>query len=93
MEDYKKHFEGKTILITGGGGAIGSNLARAVAELKARTVIVLDDMSAAYRWNIPSLPNVLFVQGSITDEVMLKRVFSMKPDIVYHLAAFFANQT
>lgn len=92
MEDYKKHFEGKTILITGGGGAIGSNLARAVAELKARTVIVLDDMSAAYRWNIPSLPNVLFVQGSITDEVMLKRVFSMKPDIVYHLAAFFANQ-
>lgn len=92
MEDYKKHIEGKTILITGGGGAIGSNLARHIAELNARTVIVLDDMSAAYRWNIPSLPNVLFVHGSITDEIMLKRVFSMKPEIVYHLAAFFANQ-
>lgn len=92
MEDYKKHIEGKTILITGGGGAIGSNLARRIAELNARTVIVLDDMSAAYRWNIPSLPNVLFVHGSITDEIMLKRVFSMKPEIVYHLAAFFANQ-
>jgi nucleoside-diphosphate-sugar epimerase len=49
-------------------------------------------MSAGYSWNIPSLPNVLFVKGSVTDEVALKRVFSLKPDIVYHLAAFFANQ-
>lgn len=92
MEDYKKHIEGKVILVTGGAGAIGSNLTRTLAELNARTVIVLDDMSAAYRWNIPSMPNVLFVQGSITDDIMLKRVFAMKPDIVYHLAAFFANQ-
>jgi UDP-glucose 4-epimerase len=92
MEDYQQHFEGKIVLITGGGGAIGSNLTRAIAELKARTVIVLDDMSAAYEWNIPSLPNVLFVRGSITDEAMLKRVFALKPDLVYHLAAFFANQ-
>jgi len=32
------------------------------------------------------------VKGSVTDEVALKRVFVLKPDIVYHLAAFFANQ-
>ena len=92
MDDYKKQYEGKTVLITGGGGAIGSNLTRVIAGLNAKTVIVLDDMSAAYEWNIPSLPNVLFVKGSVTDEVDLKRVFSMGPDIVYHLAAFFANQ-
>jgi UDP-glucose 4-epimerase len=92
MEDYRLFYEGKTVLITGGAGAIGSNLTRAIAELNARTVIVLDDLSAAYEWNIPSLPNVLFVKGSVTDEVALKRVFAIKPDIVYHLAAFFANQ-
>jgi UDP-glucose 4-epimerase len=92
MQDYQKNLEDKIVLITGGGGAIGTNLTRVVAELKARTVIVLDDMSAAYEWNIPSLPNVLFVNGSVTDEVMLKRVFAMKPDLVFHLAAFFANQ-
>ena len=92
MEDYKKNFKGKTVLITGGAGGIGSNLTRAIAELEAKTVIVLDNMTAAYEWNIPSLSNVLFVNGSITDEVCLKRVFAMKPDIVYHLAAFFANQ-
>ncbi|MFC1453929.1 NAD-dependent epimerase/dehydratase family protein [Verrucomicrobiota bacterium] len=92
MEDYQAFYEGKTVLITGGAGAIGSNLTRAIAELKARTVIVFDDLSAAYEWNMPSLPNVLFVKGSVTDEVALKRVFAVKPDIVYHLAAFFANQ-
>ncbi len=92
MEDYKKHFQDKVVLITGGAGSIGSNLTRAIAELNARTVIVLDDMSAAYEWNIPSLPNVLFVKGSITDEMALKRVFNEKPEIVFHLAAFFANQ-
>ncbi len=92
MDEFKRHIKDKTILVTGGAGAIGSNLSRTLAELEARTVIVLDDMSAAYEWNIPSLPNVLVVRGSVTDEVALKRVFAMKPDMVYHLAAFFANQ-
>jgi UDP-glucose 4-epimerase len=92
MDEYKSHYEGKAVLITGGAGAIGTNLAREIAGLKARTVIILDDMSAAYDWNIPSLPNVLFVKGSITDEAVLKRVFLARPDVVFHLAAFFANQ-
>jgi nucleoside-diphosphate-sugar epimerase len=92
MEVYKKHIKDKVVLVTGGAGAIGSNLTRALAELGARTVIVLDDLSAAYKWNIPSLSNVLFVKGSVTDEASLKRVFAQKPDLVYHLAAFFANQ-
>jgi nucleoside-diphosphate-sugar epimerase len=92
MNEYKSHIKDKVILITGGAGAIGSNLTRTLAELGARTVIVLDDLSAAYEWNIPSLPNVLFVRGSVSDEVSLKRVFALNPDFVYHLAAFFANQ-
>jgi UDP-glucose 4-epimerase len=90
--EYKESYEGKTILITGGAGAIGSNLTRTIAGLNARQVVILDDLSAAYEWNIPSLPNVLFVEGSVTDETALKRVFGAKPDLVFHLAAFFANQ-
>ena len=92
MEDYRGYYKDRTVLVTGGAGAIGSNLTAAIAGLGARMVVILDDMSAGYGWNIPALPNVLFVRGSVTDEVALKRVFGLRPDIVYHLAAFFANQ-
>lgn len=92
MDKYQTHYAGLTVLVTGGAGAIGSNLVRTIAGLGAKTVLVLDDLSAGYEWNLPSLPNVLFAKGSVTDEVTLKRVFSLKPEVVYHLAAFFANQ-
>jgi UDP-glucose 4-epimerase len=84
-------FEGKLVMVTGGAGAIGSNLTRALAAAGAR-VIVLDDLSSAERWNVPSISGVLFVEGDILDEVKLKRVFFERPQIIYHLAAFFANQ-
>jgi len=90
--DYQQYYEGKAILVTGGAGAIGSNLTRALGELGARLIIVLDDLSSAERWNVPALPNVLFVEGSVLDEVELKRVFFEGPDLVFHLAALFANQ-
>ena len=87
-----KPYQDKTILITGGAGAIGSNLSRALANAGAAKVVILDDLSASYEWNIPNLPNVLFVKGSITNDTDLKRVFHEKPDYIFHLAAFFANQ-
>jgi hypothetical protein len=91
MKNYRELFRDKVVLVTGGAGAIGSNLTRALAEGGAR-VVVFDDLSSAERWNVPSLPNVMFVEGDILDEVKLKRVFFERPHMVYHLAAFFANQ-
>ncbi|HEY76425.1 MAG TPA: NAD-dependent epimerase/dehydratase family protein [Thermoflexia bacterium] len=91
MEEYLSFYQGKKVLVTGGAGAIGSNLSRALAELGAQ-VIILDDLSSGVRWNVPSLPGVLFVEGDILDEVKLKRVFFERPRVVFHLAAFFANQ-
>lgn len=92
MVEYTKIYEGKKILVTGGAGAIGSNLTRALAENGAKMVIVLDNLFSAQKWNVPPLGNVLFVEGDICDEDMLKRVFFESPDYVFHLAAFFANQ-
>jgi nucleoside-diphosphate-sugar epimerase len=91
LPDYKAYYAGKRVLVTGGAGAIGSNLSRALAELGA-TVIILDNLVSGYRWNVPSMPGVLFVEGDITDEVKLKRVFFERPQVIFHLAAFFANQ-
>jgi len=91
MEAYKEFYKDKHVLITGGAGAIGSNLSRVLADLGAK-VIIVDDLSSGKIWSVPSAANVLFVHGSILDEVILKRVFLEGPDIVFHLAAFFANQ-
>jgi UDP-glucose 4-epimerase len=90
--EYQEAYRDKTILVTGGAGAIGSNLTKALGELGAKLILVLDDLSSAYRWNVPALPNVMFVQGNILDEVELKRVFFEGPEMVFHLAALFANQ-
>ena len=92
MEDYLKHWKDKKVLITGGVGSIGSNLTRALSELGAKLVIVHDDLSASYDWNVPSGPNIMFVKGSVVDDITLKRVFAEEPECVFHLAAFFANQ-
>ncbi len=91
MNQFGDYYSGKRVLVTGGAGAIGSNLTRALVEAGAQ-VIVVDDLSSAERWNVPSFSSVLFVEADINDEVALKRVFFERPDVVFHLAAFFANQ-
>ena len=53
-KDYQAAYRGKTILITGGAGAIGSNLTQALGELGAKLVLVLDDLSSASQWNVPA---------------------------------------
>ena len=92
MNDYLSEYKGKSVLITGGAGCIGSNLTKALIKAEAAKITVLDDLSAAYKWNIPDAPNVVFIQGSVLHEEVLKRAFSLKPDFVFHLAAHFANQ-
>ncbi len=92
VDDYKKCYEDKIVLVTGGAGAVGSTLCAALADTGAKMVMVLDDLSSGYTWNIPSRKNIMFVKGCITDDVVLKRMFFEKPHYVFHLAAFFANQ-
>ena len=91
MTDDQAYYRDRTILVTGGAGAIGSNLSRRLAEVGAR-VIILDDLSASMPWNVPLSRQITFVQGDILDENIVKEAFSERPRIVFHLAAFFANQ-
>ena len=84
-------YQDKTVLITGGAGCVGSNLSKKLYELGAE-IIVLDNLSSSYEWNIADLDNIKFIEGDILDDAALKRVFKEKPDYIFHLAAHFANQ-
>ncbi|MBK9672422.1 MAG: NAD-dependent epimerase/dehydratase family protein [Bacteroidetes bacterium] len=90
---YQSYYKDKIILITGGAGAIGRNLALALSILQAKKVILLDNLSSAYSWNIPNKQNILFVKGDIRNEDDLVRVFHHKPTLVFHLAAFLQIKT
>ena len=89
---YLDFYKDKIILVTGGAGAIGTNLCAALAETGAKLVLILDDLSSGYSWNVPKKQNIMFVNGNITDGIALKRVFFEQPQVIFHLAAFFANQ-
>ena len=96
-DQISTYYKNRTVLITGGAGAIGSNLVIALSSLVGDNgkVIVLDNLSAIRGDNpidFPPLSNMMFVKGDIRSDIDLKRVFREKPTIVFHLAAFFANQ-
>jgi len=79
--------KGQKVVITGGAGFIGSNIAKALA--KENQVIVIDDLSTGYIKNIQNLidtKQIEFMKGSVTDRTLLQRTFS-DVDVVFHLAA------
>ena len=92
MQAIEKEFEDKILLITGGAGCIGSNLVKKLIDFKVDKIILVDDLSSSYEWNISKDPSINLIKGDILNEEVLKRAFNYKPNIVYHLAAQFANQ-
>ena len=75
----------ETVLITGGAGYIGSNLARRLTSI-GHKVLVLDNLNSGSIGNLTKEIN--FFEGDVGDVDILRRIFSQnKIDIVYHLAA------
>ena len=92
MKSFLKFITDQTILVTGGAGCIGRNLTEALLAADPRQVVVLDDLSSSFAWNVPRDSRVFFLKGSILDDEALDTAFSQKPSYIFHLAAHFANQ-
>lgn len=85
----------KTILVTGGGGSIGSELCRQIANLAPNQLLILDsseynlyaiDMELTKKF--PHL-NLKCLLMNVTDAVGINRIFeTYKPDLVFHAAAY-----
>lgn len=86
-----KNFGGTSVLVTGGNGAVGSNLVRKLLSMNAK-VVVLDDFSQSKVGNLPSDKNLCVIKGDIANKKVLSKTFSHQFDYVFHLAARFANE-
>jgi UDP-glucose 4-epimerase len=79
------------VLVTGGAGAIGSRLVRRLLQDEgARRIVVLDDLSSGYEWLLPQDSRVRLVKADVCD--IGKLYIALLRPVVFHLAAFFANQ-
>ena len=95
MEEIFQYIKGKTILVTGGGGSIGSELCRQIAGHEPKQLIIFDvyennayDIEQELKRNYKDKLNLVVLIGSVRDSRRINMVFEMyKPDIVYHAAA------
>lgn len=82
--------EPATAIVTGGAGAVGSRLSRALLAHGVERIIVIDDLSSGYRWSLDGLPGVELIEADVCDLPNLD--VTAEGAWVFHLAAFFANQ-
>lgn len=95
MRNIESIVRGKTVLVTGGGGSIGSELCRQIAQYKPKKLLILDIYeNGAYeiQQELKRKYNVLIDQkviiASVRDEQRMRRIFERyRPNIVFHAAA------
>jgi FlaA1/EpsC-like NDP-sugar epimerase len=94
LKEITGYIKNKVVLVTGGGGSIGSELCRQIASNKPKQLIILDiyennayEIEQELVRKVPNL-NMLVLIASVRDKKKIDSIFSVyKPDIVFHAAA------
>ncbi len=94
LEEIMGYIEGKVVLVTGGGGSIGSELCRQIADHNPKQLIIVDiyennayDIQQELERKHQNL-NLLVLIASVRDSKKIDNIFkTYKPDIVFHAAA------
>ena len=94
LDSVVSHLTDKTILVTGGGGSIGSELCRQIAKYHPRRLIIFDiyennayDIQQELKHDFPDL-NLKVLIGSVRNTNRIETVMERyRPDVVYHAAA------
>ncbi len=94
MDSILGYVQGKTVLVTGGGGSIGSELCRQIAQHRPKRLVIVDiyennvyDMQQEMKMKHPELDLVVLI-ASVRNTNRMNWIFTTyRPDIVYHAAA------
>ncbi len=94
LDDILGYIEQKTVVVTGGGGSIGSELCRQIAQHNPKLLIIIDiyennayDIQQELLRKLPNL-NLLTLIASVRDKKKIDTIFEQyRPDIVFHAAA------
>lgn len=94
LSSIMEYVSGKTVMVTGGGGSIGSELCRQIAAHNPRQLVIVDiyennlyDIQQELLHNFPDL-NLAALVASVRNTLRMDKIFeTYRPDIVYHAAA------
>jgi FlaA1/EpsC-like NDP-sugar epimerase len=94
MDSLTKNIENKVIMVTGGGGSIGSEICRQIASYNPKQLILVDiyenttyEIQNELRTNFPEL-NLVVLIASVRNTRRINQIFEeYRPQIVYHAAA------
>jgi FlaA1/EpsC-like NDP-sugar epimerase len=94
LEEISSYVTGKVVMVTGGGGSIGSEICRQIADFNPKELIVFDiyensayDIQNELKRNHADL-NLKVLIGSIRDKKRIDEIFKKeKPQVVFHAAA------
>ncbi len=93
-DEILEHLTGKVVLVTGGGGSIGSELCRQIAAHTPKLLVIFDvyennayDIEQELKYHFPNL-NLMVLLGSVRASININSVFEKyRPEIVFHAAA------
>lgn len=94
QEGIGQFIKGKTVLVTGGGGSIGSELCRQIVKYEPKTLLIFDiyennayDIQMELKRHYPEL-NIIALIGSVRDYDRMEAMFQdYHPQLIYHAAA------
>ena len=94
-DQIESFIKGKTVLITGAAGSIGSELSRQISKFKPNSLLLLDqdetgifNISKELEQNFPGL-KIKHLVADVADREKVNKIFELlKPEIIFHAAAY-----